>query len=133
MESRKITKESLSKTIFTYEIIGFGIIIIFLWLDEIFDIPHYLFRSKVTPVNLSESIFETVIIICLSIVIIKITMNLLRKVHYLEGFLHVCSMCKRIRVKDDWIPIEDFIKEHSEALYTESLCPKCIDAYYGGF
>lgn len=133
MESKKITKGILSKRIIIYEMIGFGIIILFLWIDELFDIPHYLFRAKATPINLFESFFETVIIICLSIVIIKITMNLLKKVHYLEGFLHVCSMCKRIRVKDDWIPIEDFIKDHSEAVYTESLCPKCIDAYYGGF
>lgn len=133
MGSKKITKGILSKRIIIYELIGFGIIVLFLWIDELFDIPHYLFSAKATPVNLAESIFETVIIIFLSIVIIRITMNLLKKVHYLEGFLHVCSMCKRIRVKDDWIPIEDFIKEHSEAVYTESLCPKCIDAYYGGF
>lgn len=126
-----MTKRKLSKKVIIYELFGFGVIILFLWLDEILDIPHLLFGAKATPMNLIESIFETSIISCLCVLIIIITFNMLRKIKYLEGFLPVCLFCKRILVKDEWIEIEDYISEHSEAECTESLCPDCLEKNYG--
>jgi len=126
-----MTKRKLSKKIIVYELIGFGIIILFLWIDELLDIPHLFFQTKATPINMTESIFETSIILCLCIVIIIITFNMLRKIKYLEGFLHVCLYCKRIRVNDEWIEIEDYIKEHSEAECKESLCYECLAKHDG--
>ncbi len=126
-----MTKRKMSKKIILYELLGFGVIILFLWLDEILDLPHFLFGAKATPINLIESIFETSIILGLCIVIIICTFKMLEKIKYLEGFLPVCLFCKRILVKDEWVEIEDYIKEHSEAECTESLCPDCLAQNYG--
>jgi diguanylate cyclase (GGDEF)-like protein len=39
---------------------GFVISILFTWLDEIFDLPHFIFNAPVTPVNWREAVIETV-------------------------------------------------------------------------
>lgn len=127
----KMTKRILSKKILFHEIFGFGVVIIVLWLNEILDIPHRLFGAEKTPVNITESIFETILVFILAIGVIYFIKKLLRKIKYLEGFLKVCSVCKRINIEDDWIPIEVYISDKSEAKFTHGLCPECIAEIYG--
>lgn len=51
----------------------------------------------------------------------------------LNGMLPICSSCKRIR--DDsgyWNQLEKYIKEHSHAELSHSICPTCIRQLYPG-
>jgi PAS domain S-box-containing protein len=57
----------------------------------------------------------------------------LAKVKTLSGFLPICSSCKRIRDdKGYWNQIESYIRDHSEAEFTHSLCPGCANKLYPG-
>jgi len=52
----------------------------------------------------------------------------------LQGLLPICSACKKIR--DDqgyWQQIETYIRTHSEAEFTHSICPDCLKKLYGDF
>ncbi len=58
----------------------------------------------------------------------------LSKVKQLSGFLPICAACKSIR--DDrgyWNQIEEYIKNHSEAEFSHSICPKCTKKLYPEF
>jgi len=47
----------------------------------------------------------------------------------LAGLLPICANCKRIR--DDrgyWQQVENYISEHSDAVFTHNTCPDCIKA-----
>ena len=51
----------------------------------------------------------------------------------LSGFFPICANCKKIR--DDqgyWNQIEEYIREHSEAEFTHSICPGCAKKLYPG-
>lgn len=55
------------------------------------------------------------------------------KVKALSGMLPICSDCKKIR--DDrgyWNQVEAYIQSHSEASFTHSLCPQCVQKYFPG-
>jgi hypothetical protein len=55
----------------------------------------------------------------------------LAEVERLSGFLPICSSCKRIR--DDqgyWQQIEEYIRDHSDADFSHSICPDCLDLLY---
>lgn len=55
----------------------------------------------------------------------------LDQVKQLSGFLPICTSCKKIR--DDrgyWKQIEAYIREHSEAQFSHSLCPDCLKKLY---
>lgn len=58
----------------------------------------------------------------------------LEEVKRLSGLLPICSNCKKIR--DDqgyWQQIEAYIREHSEAEFTHSICPECKQELYPEF
>lgn len=55
----------------------------------------------------------------------------LAKVKKLSGFLPICSSCKQIRDdKGYWYQIEEYIKTHSEADFSHSICPDCAEKLY---
>ncbi len=50
----------------------------------------------------------------------------------LSGMLPICASCKKIRDdKGYWNQIEKYISEHSEALFSHSICPECAESLYG--
>ena len=56
----------------------------------------------------------------------------LAKVKTLSGLLPICSACKKIRDdKGYWNKIESYIRDHSEAEFTHSICPECSKKLYG--
>jgi hypothetical protein len=122
-----MTKKQIGKAIIAYTILCFGIIIFLLWADEIFDVPHTVFGARATPINWTESTFESVLVFLLCSLVIVVSRNLLTRIKYLEGFLPVCSACKRIKVDHEWVPFDKYLSNHLEAEITRSLCPECAD------
>ena len=58
--------------------------------------------------------------------------KLLKEVKILRGLLPICSGCKRIRDEQDrWWPIDAYVREHTDAKLTHTICPDCSDVYYG--
>lgn len=58
----------------------------------------------------------------------------LAEVRTLRGFLPICASCKKIR--DDngiWTQMEGYIRAHTEAEFTHSICPDCAERLYPGF
>ena len=58
----------------------------------------------------------------------------LARVKTLTGLLPICGGCKKIR--DDagyWHQIEEYIREHSDAVFTHSLCRTCAKEMYPDF
>jgi len=121
-------KCSFRRKLITCEIMAFLCIIVFIWLDEVIDIPHLILGAGSTPLNWRESLSESVIIAIVGAVIIGYTKRLIRRVKILEGFLPVCSSCKKIRdSKGHWHQMELYIRNKSEAEFSHGLCPDCAD------
>ena len=71
-----MAKLTCPKKILLVEAIGFALIILFLWLDEVFDLPNKLFGAQATPVNYPESWFETAIVLLFAVVVMFISASL---------------------------------------------------------
>lgn len=58
----------------------------------------------------------------------------LSKVRTLSGLLPICSSCKKIRDdKGYWQKLETFVHEHSDAEFSHSICPECMEKLYPDF
>ena len=56
------------------------------------------------------------------------------QVKTLSGLLPVCAGCKKIRdTKGNWEPMESYIRDHSEADFSHSICPECAAKLYPEF
>jgi hypothetical protein len=127
-------KYSLSKRVIVYEKIAFASIILLIWLDEAIDIPALLLGAEPTPFNWRESFFESACILILCAVIIRVTNNIFQRMKYLEGMLPICASCKRIRdEKENWHPIESYVRERSDAEFSHGICPECAQKLYPDF
>jgi PAS domain S-box-containing protein len=50
----------------------------------------------------------------------------------LKGLLPICASCKKIRDdKGYWNQIEAYIRDHSDAEFSHSICPPCAEKLYG--
>ena len=59
-------------------------------------------------------------------ILIQKLQEALEKVKTLSGFLPICMYCKKIRDdKGYWEEVEAYIRDHSEAKFTHSICPGC--------
>lgn len=66
--------------------------------------------------------------------LIKELQDALAEVKTLSGLLPICSHCKNIRDdKGYWNQIESYIRDHSEAQFSHSICPECVKKYYSDF
>lgn len=55
----------------------------------------------------------------------------LEKVKVLSGLIPICAGCKKVRTDEGyWIQVEAYIRQHSEAEFTHSLCPECLNRLY---
>ena len=55
----------------------------------------------------------------------------LSRIKVLDGLLPTCSFCKKIRNdKGEWEQIETYIRDRSEADFSHSICPECMEKRY---
>lgn len=58
----------------------------------------------------------------------------LRQIKTLRGLPPICASCKNIRDdKGYWTQIESYIRDHSEAEFSHSICPDCARKLYPEF
>lgn len=58
----------------------------------------------------------------------------LSEIKVLRGFLPICANCKKIRNDEGyWQQIEKYIQDHSEAVFSHSICPECMEILYPEF
>lgn len=54
----------------------------------------------------------------------------LKQVRQLQGMLPICSYCKKVRDdKNYWQQVEVYVSDHSEAIFSHSICPACEEKY----
>ena len=55
----------------------------------------------------------------------------LAKVKVLTGLLPICSSCKNIRDEEGyWHRVEEYVRDHSDADFSHSVCPTCACRLY---
>lgn len=58
----------------------------------------------------------------------------LQELKTLRGMIPICCMCKRIRDDKGYFEaLEDYLRKNSEADFTHTLCPECLEKYYPDF
>jgi sigma-B regulation protein RsbU (phosphoserine phosphatase) len=55
----------------------------------------------------------------------------LAQVKELKGLLPICMFCKKIRKdKNYWQQVEEYLAEQTDADFSHSLCPECLEKHY---
>lgn len=55
----------------------------------------------------------------------------LERVKRLEGTFAICMHCKSIRCdQEGWQKIEEYLLDHTDALFSHGICPNCLERHY---
>ena len=55
----------------------------------------------------------------------------LARVKKLEGIIPICMYCKKIRNDNQgWDQLEQYISNHSEAMFSHGICPECLEEQF---
>lgn len=53
------------------------------------------------------------------------------RIKRLEGFISICMYCKQIRNdQNSWQRLEEYISEHTDALFSHGICPTCAETHF---
>jgi len=107
--------------VIVFEAVGFCVAVAACWVTEWFDPPF----------SLQQVLVESGIILALGAATSYWTSRMIQRIRFLEGFMVICANCKKVRVDDDWITIEQFLKSTSDVMLSHGMCPRCIEEFYG--
>jgi hypothetical protein len=108
------------------EAIGFSLIIVLSWIDELTDLPHFVGAAQYIQ-NWREGVLETLTVLLVAIPVMIITKRIVSRLYYLEGFLRVCGWCKKLDHNGEWIPLEEFFDLNFQTKTSHGICTACAD------
>ena len=105
---------------------GFAFMILFSWLAELTDLPHLLLGGDPHVNDWRVAAIHTWFILLVWAVCFCLMRRLVAHLLYLEGFLRVCSWCRKVGYKDKWLPLEKYFAEGLRVETTHGMCPECF-------
>ncbi len=69
--------------------------------------------------------FRSAVLLCIWMTVHLTTSRLLKRLHELEGFLIVCSWCRKVGDKNEWLSMEDYFSSRFSTDTTHGICPCC--------
>jgi hypothetical protein len=121
-----MVKNSQLARIVVYQNIGFLAVIILCFLDELLQLPSLIFSGHPFVVLYRRPMLEMLLFLAIWLLVSNSTRRLLKQVRQLEDFLRVCSWCRRIDYKGEWMPLEEFMEQGFDTPTTHGICPNCL-------
>jgi hypothetical protein len=121
-----MVKNSQLARIVVYQNVGFLAVIILCFLDELLKLPSLIFSGHPFVVLYRRPTLEMLLFLAVWLLVSNSTRRLLRQVRQLEDFLRVCSWCRRIDYKGEWMPLEEFMEQGFDTPTTHGICPECL-------
>jgi len=117
----EVQSRGVSKAVIVFEGLGFVVAVGVCWLTEVFD----------SPFSWQQLLIETALIALLGAACVWWTIQSVRRVRYLEGFLVLCASCKSVKVDDRWVDIESVLPGEPQLIMSHGICPACAMKLYG--
>jgi len=121
-----MVKNSQLARIVVYQNVGFLAVIILCFLDELLQLPSLIFSGHPFVVLYRRPTLEMLLFLAVWLLVSNSTRRLLKQVRQLEDFLRVCSWCRRIDYKGEWMPLEEFMEQGFDTPTTHGICPECL-------
>ena len=113
------------------EAIGFSLIIVLSWANEVFQLPHFLFDG-VPVFNWHRALLRSLVVMLIWIWVHIATKRILKRLHYLEEFLLVCSWCRKVGHEGEWLTTEEYFGSKFATETSHGICPECAKKTMGG-
>jgi hypothetical protein len=114
-----------SNRVLWVEATAFSLLIGLSWLTEALRFPHLIYGEQFTP-DWRRAALRTLVILVIWLWVFLATRKLLKRLHYLEEFLRVCSWCRKVNYQDQWLGMEKFLNSKFDTKTSHGMCPDCL-------
>ncbi|MBI3851604.1 MAG: hypothetical protein HY298_15200 [Verrucomicrobia bacterium] len=119
------TKSRVTKLLM-YQNIGFLVIIVLGFLDELLKLPSLIFQDYPFVWKFGNATLGMLLVLAVWFLVNASTRRILDRILYLEKFMRVCAWCHHIDYKGQWMPLEEFMQQGFDTPTTHGICPKCL-------
>lgn len=77
-----------------------------------------------------EWLIQAVVVCGFVVIQLKLFKRANRELKFLQGLMHACANCRRVRSNGSWIPLESFLSEHTRMKFSHGFCPECLRRLY---
>jgi hypothetical protein len=119
-------KNSQLSKIELYQNLGFLVIILLCFLDDLLQLPRLIFSDHPFAFVYRRSTLDILLVFGVWFLVGRSTRRILERVHYLEKFMRVCAWCRRIHFKGEWMPLEEFMRQSFDTPTTHGICSECL-------
>ena len=113
-----------AKSILQKEAIGFSLIITLSWATELLRVPYLLYGEPFS-FNWHRAVLRTMVVLAIWFWVHLATKRLLKRLHYLEEFLLMCSWCHKVGYDGKWLTTEQYFGSKFSTLTSHGVCPEC--------
>jgi hypothetical protein len=110
-----MNKISQLTRIVLYQNLGFLVILIICYLDDLLKLPSLVFSEHPFAFMFRRSTLVS-----------TSTRRILHRIQYLEKFIRLCAWCRRINFKGEWMPLEEFMRQGFDTPTTHGICLDCL-------
>jgi hypothetical protein len=109
-----------------YQNLGFLVIIVLCFLDDLLQLPGLIFSDHPFAFMYRRSTLDMLLVLAVWFLVSCSTRRILERLQYLEKFMRVCAWCRRIHFKGEWMPLEEFMRQSFDTPTTHGICPECL-------
>ena len=105
---------------------GFVVLIGLSWVNELINLRGLVLGNHPYISDFRESTLEMLFVLAVWLIVYGSTHRMLARVEKLEGFLHLCSWCRRIGSKGRWLSTEEFFHRRFDTKTSHGICEECL-------
>jgi hypothetical protein len=102
------------------------------WLVEFLDLAHLLYDAT-AGFDWGRVLLRTLVIVAIWVFVHFTTRPLLKRLHYLEDFLRICSWCRKVGHDGEWLTMEQYFGAKFKTETSHGICPDCARAQIDKF
>lgn len=126
-----MSKKNKAHRILWYECVGFTIVILVSWADELFRLPQRFFGGPRQGSNWREAAMESIVTLFVWLAVSLLTQKILRRLHYLEGMVNMCAWCRKLEQEGKWVSFEEYIVRDFQTTTSHGMCQSCESKMLG--
>jgi hypothetical protein len=113
-----------AKFILRGQAVGFSFLLALMWTAEFLHLPNRLFGDS-TEAMWPRLGIRTSVLLFIWLIVHITTSRLLKRLHELETFLHICSWCRKVGDHGEWMTMEDYFSSRFKTSTSHGICPEC--------
>ena len=77
--------------------------------------------------NWHEALIETTFAATATAVVLGVTVRMRNRLTHFQQFLRICAWCKKVNCDEDWVSLDDYLRDRHNLLSTHGICPMCYE------